>query len=137
MNPIKAKQLDHVVLRVADIDASTRFYHEILGFPLARINEEAGLHQFHVGSSMLDLVPIDGRIGRAGGETVAKENRNVDHFAVTLSEYDEPSIVAHLESHGVTAYGSRKRFGAEGTGVSIMVTDPDGNTVELKGPADK
>ena len=137
MNPIKPKQLDHVVLRVKDLTESVRFYQDILGFPLGHSNEEAGLYQFRAGSSMIDLVNVDGRIGRAGGETVTQENKNMDHFAVTLSEYDEPAIVAHLKAHGVEARDSRKRFGAEGRGTSILVTDPDGNTVELKGPPDK
>jgi catechol 2,3-dioxygenase-like lactoylglutathione lyase family enzyme len=137
MNPIKPKRIDHVVLRVADLAASMRFYRDILGFPLAHSNEEAGLHQFRAGASMIDLVALDGRIGRAGGETVTQENRNMDHFAVTLAEYDEPAIIAHLEGFGVKPYGSARRFGAEGRGTSILVTDPDGNTVELKGPADE
>lgn len=137
MNPIKPKRIDHVVLRVEDLAASMRFYRDILGFPLAHSNEEIGLYQFRAGASMIDLVALDGRLGRAGGATVTQENRNMDHFAVTLAEYDEPAIVAHLKAHGVEAHGSRKRFGAEGRGTSILVNDPDGNTVELKGPADE
>lgn len=134
MNPIKPKQLDHVVLRVSDLDASMRFYRDILGFPLGHANEELGLYQLRAGSSMIDLVALDGELGRRGGKSIARENRNMDHFAVTLSEYDEPAIVAYLQGHGVTARDSRKRFGAEGRGTSILVDDPDGNTVELKGP---
>jgi glyoxylase I family protein len=136
MNPIKPKQLDHVVLRVADLDASMRFYRDVLGFPLGHSNEEIGLYQLRAGSSMIDLVALDGKLGRRGGETVSQQNRNMDHFAITLSEYDEPAIVAYLASHGVKARDSGRRFGAEGRGTSILVDDPDGNTVELKGPPD-
>ncbi|MDH4324569.1 MAG: VOC family protein, partial [Betaproteobacteria bacterium] len=46
------------------------------------------------------------------------------------------AIVAHLKRHGIEVGEIRKRYGAEGNGISIYVTDPEGNTVELKGPSD-
>jgi glyoxylase I family protein len=39
-----------------------------------------------------------------------------------------------LVAHGVTITDSGRRYGAEGDGPSIYVLDPEGNTVELKGP---
>jgi glyoxylase I family protein len=137
MNPIKPKQLDHVVLRCADIAASKRFYSDALGFPLDHANEEIGLYQYKVGNSMIDLVTLDGRLGQQGGAAVTQDDKNMDHFAITLAEYDEPAIIAHLQQFGIEPYGSRSRYGAEGRGISILITDPDGNTVELKGPGEK
>jgi hypothetical protein len=40
------------------------------------------------------------------------------------------------KQHGVAIGDIRSRFGAEGNGISIYLTDPEGNTVELKGPSD-
>jgi len=58
----------------------------------------------------------------------------VDHFCLRVEPFDVEAIVAHLKAHGVTVGEIRPRFGAGGTGVSIYLSDPEGNTVELKGP---
>src|SRR5204862_293517 len=47
---------------------------------------------------------------------------------------DEPAIRAHLRQHGVEAGPVEPRYGAEGEGPSIYLSDPEGNVVELKGP---
>jgi catechol 2,3-dioxygenase-like lactoylglutathione lyase family enzyme len=69
-------------------------------------------------------------VGEAGS------GRNLDHFCLRIEPFDEDAIVAHLAAHGVPVGEIARRFGAEGNGVSIYVTDPEGNTVELKGPSD-
>jgi glyoxylase I family protein len=61
---------------------------------------------------------------------------NMDHFCLRVEPFDREAIVAHLQKHGVTVGDIRDRFGAEGNGTSIYLTDPEGNTVELKGPSD-
>ena len=71
--------------------------------------------------------------GRAGGPAAGETGRNVDHFAVRLSEFDEAAIRAHLASHGVEAGDVGDRYGALGMGPSMYIRDPDGNVVELKG----
>ncbi len=60
----------------------------------------------------------------------------MDHFALRIDPFDEAALRAHLESHGVEAGEVATRYGAEGDGPSLYITDPDGNTVELKGPPD-
>lgn len=137
MNPIKVTKLDHVVLRVADLDKSIHFYRDVLGFPEARINKKSGLHQYQAGGSMVDIVPMDSDMGRRDGYGPPEAGRNVDHFAFTVSEFDEEALVAYLQSHGVEPTRSGRRFGAEGYGPSIYMKDPDGNTVEIKGPSEK
>jgi len=135
MNPIHITKLDHVVLRVADIEKSIHFYREILGCPEKRISD--GLYQYQAGTSMIDLVPIDSDIGQRSGYGPPEAGRNVDHFALTLGEFDEEAIVAYLEKNGVTVERSGRRFGAQGYGPSVYFQDPDGNFVELKGPSEE
>lgn len=133
--PFRLHQIDHVVLRVSDLAASLRFYVGILGCRMERTQEKIGLYQVRAGQSLIDLVPIDGELGMKGGMGPGKEGRNLDHFAIRISPFDESSIRAYLGSHGVPAGEFGQRYGAEGNGPSIYVEDPDGNVVELKGPS--
>jgi glyoxylase I family protein len=132
--PIVATGLDHVVLRVADLARSTHFYRDILGCPIEKLQEDLGLLQLRAGSALIDLVPLDGKMGRAGGAGPGAEGRNLDHFCLRLAAWDEPSLLAYLASHGIAVDEIGQRYGAEGTGPSIYIHDPDGNTVELKAP---
>ena len=79
-------------------------------------------------------MPVDGELGRAGGAAPGREGRNLDHFCFRLEPFDEAGIRRHLEASGVEAGATATRYGAEGQGPSIYVTDPEGNTVELKVP---
>ena len=131
---IPVRGLDHVVLRVADVERAIGFYRDVLGFPVERRLEELGLVQLRAGESLIDLVDVDSPLGRAGGGPVDPDARNVDHFALSLGRFDEDTIRAHLDREGVDASDTGRRYGAEGFGPSIYIRDPDGNTVELKGP---
>ena len=122
---VRIKGLDHVVLRVADMDRAIAFYENVLGLHVERRLGEIGLVQLRAGSAMIDLVPQ-----KAGEE----DGRNMDHYAVQIESLDEAALMAHLKSHGIDPGEVRRRYGAEGYGPSIYITDPDGNTVELKGP---
>jgi len=126
--------LDHLVLRVVDLDAMLRFYVGTLGCAVERRQEEIGLVQLRAGRSLIDLVPVDGKLGRMGGAAPGVEGRNLDHFCLRVEPFDETAIRAHLTAHGVFAGKTESRYGAEGEGASIYVNDPEGNVVELKGP---
>ena len=128
------KHLDHLVLRVSDLKATMRFYIDVLGCPVEKIQEDLGLYQLRAGSALIDLVPIDGELGRKGGAAPGKEARNLDHFCLRVEPYDADAIIAHLKRHGVETGPVTSRYGAEGQGPSIYVHDPEGNVVELKGP---
>ena len=129
------KGIDHVVLRVADVERSLRFYCGALGCTEERRLEDFGLYQLRAGASLIDIVPIDGRLGRMGGAGPGAEGRNMDHFCLSIEPFDEADIRAHLAAHGIDAGEVKKRYGATGEGPSLYISDPDGNTVELKGPA--
>ncbi|QGM44351.1 VOC family protein [Methylocystis heyeri] len=131
---IQIRELDHLVLRVVNLDAMLKFYCDVLGCVIERRQEALGLTQLRAGRSLLDLVPVDGPLGSAGGAAPGKEGRNLDHFCFRIDPFDEGAIRRHLEAHGVDAGDTAVRYGAEGSGPSIYVTDPEGNVVELKGP---
>lgn len=126
--------LDHIVLRVKDLDAMLRFYLDVLGCTMERTQEAIGLYQVRAGTSLIDLVPVEGKLGRAGGAGPGHEGRNLDHFCLRVDPYDEPALRAHLIAHGVQPGESGSRYGAEGEGPSLYLADPEGNLIELKGP---
>jgi catechol 2,3-dioxygenase-like lactoylglutathione lyase family enzyme len=130
---ISVRDIDHVVLRVRDLERSLAFYRDLLGCAVELARPSNGLWQLRAGRSMVDLVPVDGKLGAAGGAPPAKEGRNVDHVCFRVEPFDEAAIRAHLAAHGVNAGSTEQRVGAEGTGPSIYVEDPDGNVIELKG----
>ena len=113
------------------------FYGEVLGCPVERRKDDIGLVQLRAGASLIDLVPVDSLLGRAGGRAPGAEGRNMDHFCLRVEPFDEAAIRRHLQERGVEAGPTESRYGAEGDGPSIYLTDPEGNTVELKGPPDK
>jgi glyoxylase I family protein len=132
---IHIRDIDHIVLRVTDLQGMLRFYQQVLGCGLERRQDEIGLVQLRAGRSLVDLVPVDGTLGRAGGAAPGKEGRNVDHVCFRVEPFDAEAIHRHLAAHGVQAGKVESRYGAEGEGPSIYLNDPEGNTVELKGPA--
>lgn len=131
---IVLRGLDHLVLRVTDLDRMLHFYCEVLGCNVERRQEALGLVQLRAGASLIDLVPVTGKLGRAGGAAPGAEGRNLDHFCLRIENFDAAALREHLHAHGVEAGPPASRYGAEGEGPSIYISDPEGNVVELKGP---
>jgi glyoxylase I family protein len=131
---IRLREIDHLVLRVVDLGRMERFYCEVLGCTVEKRQEALGLVQLRAGRSLVDLVPVSGPLGQMGGAAPGAEGRNLDHFCFRVDPFDVEAIRAHLAAHGSSAGEVAQRYGAEGYGPSLYLTDPEGNTVELKGP---
>jgi glyoxylase I family protein len=130
------RQLDHIVLRVRDVDAMIRFYTDVLGCTVDKVQDTLGLYQLRAGSSLIDLITIDGKLGRMGGAAPGAEGRNLDHFCLRIEPFDGPSLRQWLSGKGAEPGEVVQRYGAQGEGPSIYLTDPEGNVIELKGPPD-
>ena len=130
----KIKHIDHLVLRVTNLQAMLDFYTDVLGCSLEKIQEKIGLYQVRAGNSLIDIVPVDGPLGKLGGAAPAAEGRNLDHFCLRIDPFEGDQILAFLKSKGLDPGHVESRYGAEGDGPSIYVKDPEGNVVELKGP---
>ena len=127
MSVIQIADLDHVVVRASNLAESIRFYCDVLGCREERRVERIGLVQLRAGSSMVDLVDAS--------DSPPEGASNMDHFALRLEKLDVDALRAYLGSHGIEMGEVRTRVGAKGAGPSVYISDPDGNTVELKGPA--
>ncbi len=125
--PFALKGLDHVVLRVRNVDVMRRFYCTVLGCRKVREVKAIGMVQLRAGRSLIDLVPRKKREPRG---------RNMDHVCLRIQPFDGDAIRRHLSGHGLEAGEVKRRYGAEGHGPSIYFEDPEGNTVELKGTAE-
>jgi glyoxylase I family protein len=134
--PFEISQIDHVVIRVRDIQSMLRFYLDVVGCTVEREIESIGLYQLRAGASLIDLVDAFGELGVKGGEPPQGKGGNMDHLCVRVSPWDASSIQAYLTHVGAEPGNVEQRNGAEGVGPSIYFNDPEGNTIELKGPAD-
>ena len=126
-HPIECRGIDHVVLRVSDIERSLHFYTEILGMSLERIIEGINVYQLRCGNNLIDLCVLP-----EGTELAEKEARGIDHLCLTVHG-DFDAIVSFVKAHDVPiTFGPVELYGATGYGTSIYVLDPDGHTLELK-----
>lgn len=119
--PFEFVALDHVVLRVQDMDRALHFYSEILGCPVERRVPSIGLVQLRAGSALIDLLPSD---------STDLRSQNMDHFCLRIRPFDPARIKKYL--HAYAEGGVEQRYGAQGMGRSLYISDPDGNVVELK-----
>lgn len=133
---ISIREIDHLVLRTERLEEMIAFYTDVLGMSVERRVDKIGLVQLRAGRSLLDLVTVDGELGKKGGAAPGKHARNLDHFCLRVDPFDDTVIHERLRTLGIEADPTEQRYGAEGNGPSIYIQDPDGNTVELKGPPD-
>lgn len=129
---MKVAGIDHIVLRVRDLPAMLRFYSEVLGCAVERRRDDIGLIQLRAGASLIDLVPVDGKLGRMGGAAPGAEGRNLDHLCLQIEGFDPETARAELTAAGVPVGEAGLRYGAGGEAMSLYLTDPDGNGVELR-----
>jgi glyoxylase I family protein len=123
------ERIDHVVLRARDVAAMVQFYQQALGFKVERTLDRIGLVQLRAGASLLDVVPAQ------QDQTTPSATPNMDHLCFRIEPFDRDAIVTRLAPLGISVGETVERYGAEGTGPSVYFHDPEGNQIELKGPA--
>ncbi len=130
---LKIVALDHIVLRTAQLPQMIDFYTRVLGCTLERETEPSlGLTQLRAGNALIDLVTVDSELGRVGGGAPTATENNLDHFCLQLEPLAPEQLSAWLSGQGVAVSEFEQRYGAEGFGSSIYISDPDGNRVELR-----
>lgn len=119
--------IDHLVLRVTDVQRTIRFYTEVLGLKVERIFDRINLYQVRRGRNLIDIVPHPGP-----DALPPPAQRGIEHLCLYV-EANLEDLTAHLENAGVPVFmGPMEVYGATGFGTSVYVRDPDGYEVELK-----
>ena len=124
--------IDHVVLRVRSLDQMVAFYTNVLGCSVERRQNAVGLVQLRAGAQLIDLIDVEGQLGRAGGAGPGPEGRNMDHLCLLIADFDVDRISGELRLAGIEPGAAANRFGAGGEAVSHHLTDPEGNGLELR-----
>lgn len=130
----KVLGVDHLVLRVRNPQRMLDFYCRILGCCLEREKTDIGLYQLRAGAQLIDLVDIRGPLG-GDGEAADQCKANMDHFCLRIEPFEPDALLNYFTLAGVICEPLALRYGAEGEGPSIYLFDPEGNQLELKGPA--
>jgi catechol 2,3-dioxygenase-like lactoylglutathione lyase family enzyme len=133
--PFDVLGIDHVVFRVRDLVRSEAFYRDALGCEVVKRQAHLGLVHIRAGRALVDLFAVNGKLGQQGGAAPGAEGHNVAHLCLRVEPFDAGAIQARMKALGVPCTSATSNFGAEGEGFSLYLQDPDGNTIELKGPA--
>ena len=121
--------MDHIVVNTSDVDEALRFYGDILGLEVLRLDQfrrgEVGFVSVRLsGETIIDLRPSE---NSPGGPV------NVDHFCLFVEPTDMEAALEDLRGKGVEISAPvGTRWGARGSGDSFYIQGPDGNRIELK-----
>ena len=129
---VKITEMDHIVLRVKDVEESLRFYTQVLGMSAERVEQwKAGEIRFPSARINADTI-ID--FFASDQEPIAREGiKNQDHYCMVIEKTDMEALKDKFEALGVDIQaGPGKRWGSHGDGISLYIYDPDDNVVELR-----
>ena len=130
---IKPTAIDHIVLRTDRYRELIDFYCDIIGCRIEReTSAEFGLTQLRAGNALIDIVDVNGELGEQGGAAPGAAGRNLDHFCLQIAAFDEAALIDWLQARGIDCGEFHERYGAQGMGRSLYITDIAGNTVELR-----
>ena len=125
MGSVRIDRLDHLVLTVADVDATAEFYTRVLG--MQAVTFGTGRTALTFGNSKINL-------HRAGHEFEPKAHRptpgSADLCLIAADPLDR--VIEELAAHdGPIEEGPVERTGATGPILSVYFRDPDQNLIEV------
>ena len=125
---VRPKALDHLALKVTDMDKTLHFYHQVLGLELLRTsgpNAEGGRSAVvQAGGQKIDM------FYRPDFVSADKEKPvGMDHLCLIMDAASVDELIAHLRQASIEIFwGPVERHGS----TSVYVYDPDGVHVELR-----
>lgn len=121
--------LDHIVVNTRDVERAIRFYRDVLGMEILRLEEfrqgKVGFVSARVSpGTIIDIRPDSSR---------EKVTPNVDHYCLVLGPTDMKKFHAELKAKGIKVEEEvRPAWGAQGYGQQFKLWDPEGNKIELR-----
>jgi catechol 2,3-dioxygenase-like lactoylglutathione lyase family enzyme len=121
--PFQPLGLDHLLLHVRGMAGAEEFYCGVLGCTVKSRMPQWGMLELSAGVTLVDTDDPNGAWALEG----AAPGRNLDHFAIATSAWDETEMRDWLAGHSITIEEER----AEEASLSFYVRDPSGNLLEL------
>src|SRR5262249_27396001 len=121
--------LDHVVVNTQDFEQAIRFYRDVLGLELLRLEEfragQVGFVSARISpETIIDIPPIAAR---------ERVTPNIDHYCLALDQTAIHQLHSELKGKGIRVEETvRPAWGAQGYGQQFKLWDPDGNKIELR-----
>ena len=124
--PFHLRKIGHVVLNVSDLEASVRFYTELLGLEVSDRYPDSMVP----GGMVFMRCNTDHHGVALVGGAARSEQTTLNHFAFEVGSLDEVFRArAWLRKHGVPLhFEGRRRAGCQ---VAVEFVDPDGNNLEI------
>ncbi|MBI3970405.1 MAG: VOC family protein [Chloroflexi bacterium] len=130
---VRPTGLDHANLHVRDVEASLRFYTELLGLAVRSVmrRDEAGRPTFvELGAGDQTVFLMERRDYRPPADRSA---RGLNHICLLIEPAGAERLQEALRARGVTIRGTREGHNRQGRPTfSVYVEDPDGHGVELE-----
>ena len=114
------KRIGHLVLNVKDVEESTKFYTEVLGFHISKQTDTATF--LTCGKIHHDLALFKSRIPYK-----TKDGLGLNHMAIQVEDFEALTAYYRILEH----MDIIERCTDHGMTCSIYLTDPDGNGIEL------
>jgi catechol-2,3-dioxygenase len=123
--------IDHIVLNTnGNLEGMLHFYCNILGCNIEREVKAFGLTQLRAGQAIIDLIDKEPTVSERASDS--EPNKNLEHFCLTIDQPIDQQLIAYLDTKQIVASEIMDNYGAQGFGPSVYISDPVGNTVELK-----
>ena len=125
--PFQLGKIGHVALYVADVQRSTRFYTEVLGFHLLSSYEDGMMPG---GAAFLRCNADHHRIALFKATEQNPAGAGLHHIAFEVATLDDVVRVrAHLRKHEVAIdFDGRRRAGVQ---IAVEFRDPDNHRLEI------
>lgn len=119
--------LDHIIMKVVDLEASITFYRDVLGFALEGTD----------GPFTLIRVGPECQL-----QLVQTPTNGMEHYAFAVSKTEFDAIMARLEARGIghgpsfntvgTNTGPGEETGARGVAPTLYFNDPSQHLLEIR-----